>query len=422
VKILLVGSGGREHALLWKLAQSPQVDQLFCAPGNAGCAQHAELVALDVEDHEGLADFATAHQVDLVVIGPERPLIRGQADQLRARGLRVFGPTAAAARLEGSKSFTRELLAEHGIPSAQFRAFDDPEQACEYVRKVGAPIVVKADGDAFGKGVVVAETRQQALEAIQETMVDKVHGAAGERVVLEERLVGEECTIKVFCDGKCVVPMVPSEDHKRARDGDRGPNTGGMGCFAPVPAVTPELFDEIIATIIEPTVAAMAQRGTPYTGCLYAGLMLTERGPRLLEYNCRFGDPEAQVVLPLLQSDLAEVLMATAEGRLDEVEVEWSDEAAVCVVLASGGYPGHYEKGKVITGLEQAGAVAGVTVFHAGTAQRDDKIVTNGGRVLGVTAVGADFEQAIARAYQAVDLIHFDEMHVRRDIGKRALR
>jgi phosphoribosylamine--glycine ligase len=423
MRVLVVGGGGREHALVWKLAQSPLVDTLYCAPGNPGIGQLAECVPIGAEDVATLVEFATDLALDLTVVGPERPLIRGLADELLARGLKVFGPTRAAARLEGSKAFTRELVAEAGIPSAEFQVFSDPEQARAYVRQKGAPIVVKADGDAFGKGVVVAATVEEAELAVHESMVQRVHGAAGERVVVEEFLgvPDRECTIKVFCDGEHILPMVPCQDHKRIGDGDRGPNTGGMGCYSPVPALAPGELDQILDTIVRPTVRAMADRGTPYVGCLYAGIMLTDRGPRLVEYNCRFGDPEAQVVMPRLESDLAEILLATVEGRLDRAEARWTDEPGVCVVMASEGYPGSYEKGRPISGLEAAAGVPGVTVFHAGTAERGGGIVTSGGRVLGVTAVAPDFPTMIERAYQAVDLIEFEGATFRRDIGLRAL-
>ncbi|MFQ5808793.1 MAG: phosphoribosylamine--glycine ligase [Armatimonadota bacterium] len=421
MKLLVVGSGGREHTLVWKLASSENVSKIYCAPGNAGIADCAECVDIDAEDIDSLAAFAAAQAIDLTVVGPERPLIQGIADEFERRGLPVFGPSAAGARLEGSKAFADGLMEKYSIPSAKFAVFDNPQDAKSYVESVGAPIVVKADGDAAGKGVVVAQEVEQALEAIEETMVQRIHGPAGDRVVIEECLVGPECSIKVFTDGESVVPMVPSQDHKRAYDDDQGPNTGGMGCYAPVPALDAELFDDIMTRIMEPTVKAMAQEGTPYKGVLYGGLILTDEGPKALEFNCRFGDPETQVALPLLESDLAEVLLATAEGRLSECQVQWSDRKCVCVVMASGGYPGEYQKGLPISGTEEVGARDDVVVFHAGTARSDGQLVTAGGRVLGVTALGDTFDEAIDRAYSAVDGILFDDVHFRRDIAKRAL-
>ncbi len=421
MKILIVGSGGREHALAWKMAQSPLASKLYCAPGNAGIEQHAECVSIGAEDIEALADFAEEKGIDLTVVGPERPLIAGIVDHFRSRGLAIYGPTAAAARLEGSKAFTNELAARAGIPGKEFEVFSDAEEARKYVRGRGAPIVVKADGEAAGKGVTVARTQEDALEAIHRCMVERAFGAAGDRVVIEEYLVGQECSIKVFTDGETVVPMVPSQDYKPIYDGDEGPNTGGMGCYSPVPAVDDALFQEIVSGMIEPTVATMAAEGSPYTGTLYAGCILTESGPRLLEYNCRFGDPETQVVLPRMAGDLVEVLLATVEGRLAEVEIAWRPERCVCVTVASGGYPGHYEKGKPITGLDEAESDPDTVVFHAGTACRAGQYVTHGGRVLGVTALGTNYQEARDRAYNGVGLIEFDCMYFRTDIGERAV-
>jgi phosphoribosylamine--glycine ligase len=421
MQVLVVGSGGREHALVWKIAQSPRVDRLFCAPGNAGIAELATCVDIGAEDIDGLAGFAAEHRIDLTVVGPERPLIAGIVDEFERRSLRIFGPTRAAARLEGSKAFADELRQRHGIPSGAFRVFDDPDAAKRYVESVGAPIVIKADGDAAGKGVTVAHTVAEAIEAVDDCMVRLVHGAAGRRVVVEECLSGQECTIKVFTDGEHIVPMVPSQDHKPIFDGDRGPNTGGMGCYSPVPAVPDALLQEILDRLIEPTVRGMAADGHPYRGVLYGGLMLTDSGPKVLEYNCRFGDPEAQVVLSRLKSDLVEVLLACVEGRLNEVEAEWRPEKCVCIVMASGGYPGAYEKGKPITGIEDALALGEVEVFHAGTSLANGRLVTNGGRVLGVTALGGTFGAAIDKAYAAVSRIRFEGAYFRRDIAGRAL-
>ncbi|MBU0608929.1 MAG: phosphoribosylamine--glycine ligase, partial [Armatimonadetes bacterium] len=394
MRVLVIGSGGREHTLCWKLAQSPRCDKLYCAPGNAGTALEAENVAFDVEDVAGLADFATQQKIDLTIVGPERPLIIGLVDEFRRRGLPVYGPTAAAARLEGSKAFTDEILQRHGISQKRFEVFTDLATAVAYVRAQGAPIVVKADGDAFGKGVKVAATVAEAENFLKRCLVDQEFGKSGERVVVEECLVGPECSIKVFTDGVNLLPMVPSQDHKRIGEGDTGDNTGGMGCYSPVPAVDDALFNSIVDSIIAPTIKAMAAEGHPYTGTLYGGIILTEKGPETLEYNCRFGDPETQVVLPRLQSDLLEILLAAAEGRISEVTPVWSPQACICVVVASGGYPGSYEKGKVITGLEAASEDPLVQVFHAGTALKDGQVVTAGGRVLGVTALGDDLRQA----------------------------
>jgi len=421
MRILVIGSGGREHALVWGLAQDPGEHEVLCAPGNAGIAQLARLVPVDAEDIAGLAQFAESNAIDLTVVGPERPLVAGIVDEFRSRGLTVFGPTRAAAQLEGSKVFADEILRRHGISRKRFEAFDDPAKAAAYVRSQGAPIVVKADGDALGKGVTVAATVDEALQAIDECMVQRLHGRAGERVVVEECLVGPEVSVKVITDGEDFVVLPPSQDHKRIYEGDTGPNTGGMGCYSPVPAVDEVLFSEIVRDLVVPTIQAMAQEGMPYTGCLYAGVILTENGPELLEFNCRFGDPETQVVVPRLQGDFAAALLAASEGRLADVDLSWREEACVCVVMASGGYPGAYEKGKPIRGVEAAEEVEGVTVFHAGTAMKDGVLCTNGGRVFGVTGLGPDLRATVARTYEAVGRIQFDGAYYRRDIAHRAL-
>jgi phosphoribosylamine--glycine ligase len=421
MRILLIGSGGREHTLVWKLAQSSQVEEILCAPGNPGIGEYARCVPADVEDVAGLVALAEAEKPDLVVVGPERPLILGVTDALRERGFAVYGPTKAAARLEGSKAFTDEILQRHGISKKEFAVFDDATAAKDYVAAKGAPIVVKADGDAFGKGVKVASSVEEAQEFIDRCIVHKEFGLSGARVVVEECLVGPECSVIAFTDGKTVVPMVPSQDHKRIGEGDTGDNTGGMGCYSPVPSVDDALLNTCLEQFLRPTVKAMAAEDCPYTGTLYGGIILPDSGPEILEYNCRFGDPETQVILPRLKSDLAQILMATAQGRLAEVQVEWSDEVCVCVVVASGGYPGKYEKGKVITGIDAAQQDPKVTVFHAGTAIKDGQLVTNGGRVLGVTALGSDYRDALDRCYEAVKKIHFDGMYYRRDIAWRAL-
>ncbi|OAQ21034.1 phosphoribosylamine--glycine ligase [Thermosulfurimonas dismutans] len=424
MKILVIGGGGREHALSWKLAQSPQVERVFCAPGNAGIAEEekCECVPLSPLDFEALAQFAREKGVDLTVVGPEDPLARGLADYFREKGLRVFGPSAKAAQIEASKVFTKELLARYGIPTAAFEVFDDPEAAKRYVEKKGAPIVVKADGLCAGKGVVVCRTVEEALQAIDRIMVEKVFGEAGKRVIIEECLFGEEASFMVITDGETVLPLPTSQDHKPLLDGDQGPNTGGMGAYSPAPVVTPELAETIMETIMRPTIEALAKEGAPYFGVLYGGLMISEGKPYVLEFNCRFGDPEAQPVLMRLESDLVELMEAAFSGKLSEIEIRLRPEAAVCVVMASQGYPGKYEKGKVITGLEEAAQMTGVKVFHAGTAKKDGKIVTAGGRVLGVTAIAPDIPSAIKRAYEAVEKIHFEGAHFRRDIGSKALR
>jgi phosphoribosylamine--glycine ligase len=422
MRILVVGSGGREHTLVWKLAQEPGEHEIYCAPGNAGIGGLAQLVDIGAEDIRALADFAQENAIDLTIVGPERPLIHGIVDEFEARGLRAFGPSKAAAQLEGSKAFTDELLGRHGISRKRFGVFDDPQSATSYVKSQSLPVVVKADGDAFGKGVTVATDLDMALKAIDECMVQKVHGKAGERVVIEECLVGPECSVKVITDGENLLPLPPSQDHKRIGEGDTGPNTGGMGCYSPVPDVDGELFTTIVSDFLEPTIRAMAEEGTPYRGCLYAGMILTEYGPELLEYNCRFGDPETQVVLPLVDGDLAEALLAATEGRLNEVTLPWRDGACVCVVMASEGYPDAYEKGKAIHGIEQAEQIDGVTVFHAGTTAADGQLCTNGGRVLGVTGRGPDLRSTIALTYEGVSRIEFQGAYFRRDIAHRALQ
>ncbi len=421
MRILVVGSGGREHTLVWKLARGPTEHEIHCAPGNAGMRKLADLVDIDAEDIGGLADYAQTNAIDLTVVGPERPLIHGIVDEFQARGLKAFGPSKAAAQLEGSKAFTDELLRRHDISKKGFEVFDDPESAAAYVKGQPLPVVVKADGDAFGKGVTVATDVDTALRAIDACMVQQVHGKAGERVVIEECLVGPECSVKVITDGERVLPLPPSQDHKRIGEGDTGPNTGGMGCYSPVPAVDDELCHRIVSDFIKPTIDAMAAEGMPYVGCLYAGAILTEDGPELLEYNCRFGDPETQVVLPLIDGDLAEVLLAATEGRLGEVTLPWRDEACVCVVMASGGYPGSYDKGKPIYGIDDAEEIEGVTVFHAGTALKGGQLCSDGGRVLGVTGCGSDLRSTIALTYDGASRIHFEGAYYRRDIAHRAL-
>ncbi|MCI7676020.1 MAG: phosphoribosylamine--glycine ligase [Phascolarctobacterium sp.] len=424
MRILLIGGGGREHALAWKLVQSPKVEKLYAAPGNPGMAllQKCECINLNVDDLEGVADYAEEKSIDLTVVGPEAPLVAGLADVFKRRGLPVFGPSKAAAQLEGSKAFSKELMAKYNIPTAFFKICEDIETAKSYVEEKGAPIVVKADGLAAGKGVVVAMTKAEALEAIDEMMGDHKFGAAGARLVLEEYMEGEEASLLAFTDGKTVVPMIAAQDHKRVFDGDEGPNTGGMGTYAPAPVMTDILRLKATELILKPVVEAMAKEGSPYQGCLYAGLMIKGDSVKVVEFNCRFGDPETQVVLPLLDGDLAEIMLACATGTLDKAEVAWHDKAAVCVVMASGGYPESYEKGKEITGLAAAEEDKDVVVFHAGTKEAEGKIVTSGGRVLGVTAVDSSIKAARDRAYAAVEKIAFEKNFYRKDIAWRALK
>ncbi|HJG36925.1 phosphoribosylamine--glycine ligase [Enorma phocaeensis] len=421
IDILLLGSGGREHALAMKLAESPRCGTLYIAPGNGGTAQVGENVALSEEDPAAVADFAVNAGVGLVVIGPEAPLVAGVADAVRAAGIACFGPSAAGAEVEGSKRFSKELMGRAGVPTAAYGSFTDEASALAYVREQGAPLVVKADGLAAGKGVVVATELAEAEEAVRECFAG-AFGAAGSTVVIEEMLTGPECSLLAFTDGRTVRPMATAQDHKRALEGDLGPNTGGMGVYSPVPIVTDDELAAMKQALVD-TVAELAAEGIDYRGCLYGGFMLTPEGPNVLEFNARFGDPETQVILPRLENDLVEVMLACAEQCLDEVELSWRDSWAVAVVLTSAGYPGSYEKGKVITGVEDAEAMEGVTVYHAGTAVREDgELVTSGGRVLAVTALGETFEAARDLAYEACGKIDFEGKTLRRDIGLRALK
>ncbi|HSP99100.1 MAG TPA: phosphoribosylamine--glycine ligase [Candidatus Dormibacteraeota bacterium] len=421
MKILVLGGGGREHALVWKLRQSRLVERIWCAPGNAGIDELAEPVAIDVTDLPAIVRFASEQRVDLVVPGPELPLTLGVIDALREAGLRGFGPSKAAAQLEGSKTFTKELMRRAKVPTGFFSSFTDADEAVRYVHEVGAPIVVKADGLAAGKGVLICETVAEAEKAIDEIMRWRTFGEAGDRLVIEELLDGEEVSFMALTDGETVLPLASSQDHKRAFDGDTGPNTGGMGAYSPAPVLTPALHERIMSEIMEPVVRALAERKIVYTGILYAGLMITADGPNVLEFNCRFGDPECQALLMRFTGDLAAVMDAAASGRLAGTQLTWDPRPAVCVVLAAEGYPGNYERGKPISGLEGLRDWRDGMVFHAGTARRDGQVVTNGGRVLGVTALGQDVTAAVAEAYRAVDRISWDGMHCRRDIGRRAM-
>ncbi len=423
MQVLVIGGGGREHTLVWKLAQSPNVEKIYAVPGNPGMKKLAECVQLDVSDREGLAAWAKKHQIDLTVVGPEAPLVEGLVDVFQQHGLTVFGPTAKAAAIEGSKIFSKELMQKYGVPTAFFKVCDTLQEAKAFVEEKGAPIVIKADGLAAGKGVVVAMTKAEAMEALEEMMAGHKFGAAGNKVVIEEFMEGEEASLFAFTDGKTIVPMLAAQDHKRVYDGDKGPNTGGMGAYCPAPVMTPELKQKTMDTILRPVVDAMAKEGRPYAGCLYAGLMINRDSIKVVEFNARFGDPETQAVLPLLKSDLATIMVACAKGTLRPDMVEWeTHKAAVCVVMASGGYPASYPKGLPITGLEEAGAMQDVVVFHAGTQEVNGQILTHGGRVLGVTAVAEDIPTAQRKAYAAVEKIHFEGAHYRKDIAWRALR
>ena len=421
MKILVVGGGGREHALVWKIAQSPLVEKIYCAPGNPGIAELAECVHIGADEIDALCDFAKAEKIDLTVVGPEVPLTLGIVNLFQSAGLDIFGPDKAAARIEGSKGFSKDLMARHGIPTAAYRSFSDHAEAVAYIRRQGAPIVVKADGLAAGKGVIVALTEEQAVAAVDEIMCDKVFGAAGASVVIEEFMAGEEASFFAFTDGTNILPLASSQDHKRIYDNDEGPNTGGMGAYSPAPVVTGDLYREIVDTIVKPTIAGMARDGCPYRGILYVGLMIEDGRPRVVEYNARFGDPEAQPLLMRMKSDIVPVLQACARGELQQESIDWHDKAAVCVVMASGGYPAAFEKGLPISGLETAAELTDLMVFHAGTAFRDGEVVNNGGRVLGVTGLGATVAEAIEKAYQGVDCIHWEHVHFRHDIGAKAL-
>lgn len=420
MKVLVVGSGGREHALCWKIAQRPGTE-VYVAPGNIGMVDVATLVNIKVDDIAGLVDFAKAEGIDLTVVGPELPLTLGIVDAFQEAGLACFGPNKAAAKLEGSKAFSKELMKKYGIPTAAFDTFTDVDKAKAFVDEIGVPCVVKADGLAAGKGVIICMTREEADKAVEDMLTDHAFGDASATIVIEEYMVGPEVSVLAFADGKTVLPMVSAQDHKRIFDGDKGPNTGGMGAYSPAPVYTEALSAEVNKTIIEPTIAAMAAEGTPFTGILYTGLMLTEKGPRVLEYNVRFGDPETQPIMVRMKSDIVELFQACVDGKLDEAALEWHDEAAVCVIMASGGYPASSEKGVPIHGLDDIAAEEAI-VFHSGTAEKDGEIVTNGGRVLGVTAKDATIKGAIDKAYAAVEKINFDHMQFRRDIGARALQ
>ena len=421
MQILIVGSGGREHAIAWKISQSPRVSRLFIAPGNPGTATLGENVALSAEDVPGLVAFAVQHAIELVVIGPESALAAGLADALQAVGIPVFGPTRAAAQIETSKAFAKEFMLRHGIPSARFACFEQLEPALAYLAHVTWPVVIKTSGLAAGKGVILPDSAAEAQAALRAMLVERQYGAAGEQVIIEERLTGEEVSLLAFSDGHTIYPMPPAQDHKRLLDGDHGPNTGGMGAYAPAPALTPELADVAMRKILQPAIAGLRQEGMPFVGVLYAGLMLTPSGPQALEFNCRFGDPETQVQLPLLDTDLVDICEACVQGRLAELTLRWKEAAAACVVLASEGYPAHPVTGLPISGLDAPGS-PGALIFQAGTRRQEDHILTAGGRVLTVTGTGPNLEAALAAAYTALRPLHFKGMHYRRDIGQRALQ
>ncbi|MBI3996932.1 MAG: phosphoribosylamine--glycine ligase [Candidatus Omnitrophica bacterium] len=422
MRILVIGSGGREHALVWKLSQSPEVTKLYCAPGNGGISELAELLDVGTENVDELADMAESKDVDLTIVGPESSLAKGVVDVFEKRGLRIFGPNKAAAKLESSKAFSKNLMKKYQIPTGQFAVFDDPQAARAYVRQLGAPIVVKADGLCGGKGTIVAHTLSEALGAVDLLMEDRIFKQAGERIVVEERLVGEETSIIVITDGVYALPMLPAQDHKRLHDGDKGPNTGGMGAYAPTPLVDPALASQVMQQIIMPTIRAMTSEGFSFKGVLYAGLMLTSDGPKVLEYNVRFGDPELQAILPLLKSDLVPILDDAVEGRLSGVQCEWEPGSCACVVVASGGYPGDFQIGKEIRGLDALKNRRDLLIFHAGTKKDKGRTLSWGGRVLNVVGRGPDLEGALKQAYEAIGTIHFDGMSYRKDIGHRVLK
>ena len=422
MKVLVIGGGGREHALVWKIAQSPVIKKIFCAPGNAGIAKQAECLPISSEDVPSLLHWAEKEKVDLTVVGPEAPLTLGIVDAFEARGLRIFGPSRRAAEIEGSKAFAKDLMEKYGVPAGESRTFEDYEAAGRYVKEKGTPIVIKADGLAAGKGVILCHKLEEAQVALGQIMVKRAFGGAGNRVVVEEFLSGEEASFLAFTDGETVLPLPTSQDHKPIYDNDQGPNTGGMGAYSPAPVVTEKVHREVMEKIMIPTVRGMAQEGRKYRGVLYAGLMIRDEKPKVLEFNARFGDPETQPLLMRMRSDLVPVLEATIEGRLSRLKVQWDERASVCVVMASGGYPGSYEKGKAIFGLEETWQVPDAFVFHAGTAFKEGRMVTSGGRVLGVTAVGEGIREAITKAYEVVEKISWEGVHFRKDIGQKAAK
>ncbi|MFO7818796.1 MAG: phosphoribosylamine--glycine ligase [Halanaerobacter sp.] len=422
MKILVVGSGGREHTLTWKLKQSNKVERVFVAPGNAGTEELATNVDIKDTNINELATFATRKEIDLTFVGPESPLVEGIVDHFKEEDLAVFGPNQKAAQLEGSKVFSKNLMKEYEIPTAKYESFTEADEAIAYIKEEGAPIVVKAEGLAAGKGVIVAQSTTEAVEAVETIMLDEKFGAAGSRIVVEEFLTGEEATVLAFTDGETIVPLIASQDHKPAYDNDEGPNTGGMGAYAPAPVVDEELLAQVKADVLEPTIDGLKEEGVEYKGLIYCGLMIEDREVKVLEYNVRFGDPEAQAVLPLLETDLVDIAKAVNENRLGEIEIEWSNKTAVCVIMASGGYPIDYETGEEITGIKEAEKDEDIIVFQAGTERKDGKLLTAGGRVLGVTAIGEGYQDTIEKAYQGVEEIDFAKAHYRSDIGAKAVK
>ncbi|MDD5432686.1 MAG: phosphoribosylamine--glycine ligase [Candidatus Omnitrophica bacterium] len=431
MKILVIGSGGREHALVWKIAQSHLAKKIFCAPGNGGIAEIAECIDIKADDIQRLLEFARKEKIDLTVVGPEAALAQGIVDEFIKYKLRIFGPSKAASQMEGSKVFSKELMKKYDVPTADFKIFDNPNEAYKYIEEIGVPCVIKADGLAQGKGVVVAKSIEEAKKAVEAILVEKIFGAAGNKIIIEDCLIGEEASILVITDGKNVIPLASAQDHKRIFDYDEGPNTGGMGAYSPAPVVTGELLHEIMEKVIHRTIDGLAREGIVYKGVLYAGIMITKDGPKTLEFNVRFGDPETQAILPRLKTDLLEVMLAVSEDKLSTIlkrgGLSWHEQAAVCVVLASGGYPGKYDAGKEIFGLGEAGKLKDIVVFHAGTKKlqvasfkSQTKIITSGGRVLGVTGLGNTIKEAIDKTYQAVEKIKFEGMHYRKDIGRKA--
>lgn len=422
MKVLVIGSGGREHCLVWKIARSDRVKKIFCAPGNGGTQGPAQNVNIPIGDIKGLSDFAREEKIDLTVVGPELPLVKGIVDEFQKQGLKIFGPQRELALLEGSKVFAKETMAKFSLPTAGFRVFNDEVKAADYIREKGAPLVIKASGLAAGKGVFVCGSVEEALEAVKIMMVDRKFGGSGTQIVVEECLKGEEVSILIFSDGKNMISLASSQDHKRILNGDRGLNTGGMGAYSPAPLITDVLDQKIDTEIFQPLIRGLRSSGKKYTGILYIGLMITDAGPKVLEFNVRFGDPETQAILPRLKNDLVDVMLAAIEGNLDKVTLSWDNRSCLCVVVASGGYPQGYEKDKEISGLEEAAKVSDAFVFHAATRKEGERYFTDGGRVLNVSALGDDIEKAKARAYQAVEKIRFEKMYFRRDIGWRALR